>query len=284
MTVNLTDQRVIYNDGSTLTDVSLEVNSFREGSFTLSFNNDFIYIGSVLPFNHKYFDMGATVNAVSAVVNVELWSGSGSGWKTAVDIIDETDVSGVSLAQDGNIRFKPDRNDFTWTKEQDSFDVTGLETTNIYDMYWCRFSWDAVLTPSIIINNIGHLFSDDNALFSEYPELQTSALFSQWESGKTSWEEQHFISAESIIRDLVSKHIILKADQMLEPETFQAASIHKCARIIFGGLGPAYEDRQKAAGQAYHQSLNLSRFNVDTNANAINDNVDKLATTGRMSR
>lgn len=282
MSVNLTDQRVIFSDDGVLTDLSLILNTFRTDTKALSTvtTEDYLYIGSVLPFNHKYFEI-TSANVVVADITVQLWNGT--VFVDAVDFIDETKNNTTTpLAVSGDIRFTPDRDESSWSKERDSADVSGLTGTNVNDLYWCRCSWSA--NVAFTIKSIGHKFSDDSLMFPEYPELNNSTWQAKFASGKTDWDEQHFIASQYIIRDLVSRNILLKQDQILEPETFQSASIHKTAEIIFGGMGESYADRRNYAATKYGEAMNLKRFNIDTNGDGINDSADKVFNSGEMYR
>ena len=100
--------RIIYSDNSTLSDWGVELNNFHSGTQTFSFvaAEDYIYVGNVVPFNHFYVKM-ATASVASSTMSVSYWSGS--QWRSAVEVIDETG----GLTSDGFVTFVPDR-DHGW--------------------------------------------------------------------------------------------------------------------------------------------------------------------------
>ena len=284
MTTGFHAQRVIFEDDATLLDRTIELNDFRTGSLVFDYTTaeDFLYIGSDLPFNSQYFDL-STVNAVASVPTVEIWEGQ--EWVTAIDILDFTKVAGASLARSGYIVFTPDLdNEPGWSIECDSEDVLGLETTRVQDKYWARFSWDATLTNTTEIEYIGHKFSNDTELYSLYPDLNNTALLDSFDitkstGVKTDWNEQTFQAAQEIIQDLWKRNIIWSDSQILDFQLFKEASIHKTAQIIFGGMGGSLRDEALAAAKRYDSSKSLGRYNTDTNRDGQLTPTEKMHST-----
>ena len=250
-------QRVIHGT----TDYSREVNDWRTGSKAFAYTSGgYLYIGSDVPFNNLYIDLGTTKNAVSAVVSAQMWWAQ--AWTDAVDVIDETLVSGVSLAQSGRITFRP--SDLKgWDSIPRTNDVSALSTYSIYDFYWARLSWNATLTSTTDLKYIGQKFSEDGDLFVYYPDLNSTALLTAHASGKTNWNDQHFAAAEVIIRSLMSKNIVWSKGQILDASRFVEASIHKTAEIIYSSFGSAYANNKTAAAESYKSAINMGRFAID---------------------
>lgn len=280
---NLINQRIFWSDNGTLVDVSKELNDFRSNNYTLPIvaAEDYIYIASLLPFNHKWIEVG-TANDQASVISAQIWWAN--SWNNALDEMDYTSSSGVALAQSGIFRFQPDRLK-GWDRELDADDVTGLDTTvAINDYYWMRLSFSADLNASTAISYIGHKFSDDDDLYSFYPVLNNSAFQSSFASGKTDWNEQAFMAAQTIIRDLRAKSIIFERDQILDYELFNEASIHKTAEIIFGGFGQDYSDDMKMARALYRESLDIKQFNIDKTGDGSLQGVERAISTRFFSR
>lgn len=279
---NLISQRVIYSNNGSLTDISKLVANYRANSATIPFvaAEDYIFIGSLLPFNHKYIAIG-TANDQSSAPSVDIWYGN--AWISAVDILDFTDSSGVTLATDGILRFATNRLK-GWDRELDSADVTGLTGTNIHNYYWVRLSFTADLNVSTAIKYIGHKFSEDDDLYTFYPDLNNSTLKSAFESGKTDWNEQHFAAAQGIIRELRSKRIIFERDQILDYELFNEASVHKTAQIIYGAFGQDYADDMIKAKSRFKEALNLSQYNLDENRDGRLSEGERLSSTRWFTR
>lgn len=279
----LFDQRVIFSDNGTLTDISTLVDDFRNGSYTLPYvsgSSQYIYIGTFLPFNHRYIDIG-TANTQDSEVEIEIWNGS--SFDSAIDVLDQTRVGAVSLAQDGYLRWSCDRNK-VWVRESDSFSVTGISDSNIPNFYWMRLSWTASLFATTTLRFIGNKFSNDQLLYSYYPDFNNTNLLLAFAAGKTDWEEQHYVAAEQIIRELRRRNYILSGDQILDYELFSEPSVHKVAELIYTGLGQTFEDKRKAAEAKYIATLDLGHLNVDLNQDGNLDTYERVTQTGFMTR
>jgi hypothetical protein len=288
MTISLFTQRVIYSNDGTLSDWSTQLNDYTAGSVTVAgfvAAEDYIYIGAALPFNQKYFDVGATPNAESSDVSVALWDGG--SWVSAVDVVDRTAASGASLAQDGYIQFRPDIDNSLWARESRSEDVTGLTGTEIYHMYWARFAWSGDLTASVVLKHVGHKFSTDSELYGQYANLDNSDLRAAYNSGTdpNNWDLQTFAAAEMIIADLTERSVITSADQIIDVTRLKQASIHKTAAICFGPtMGPAYEESRKIADARYKAAMNMKNFYIDVNRSADLEPSERVSSTVVMHR
>lgn len=267
------DQRVIHQT----TDISTLVNDYRTGSYTFAYQTgQYLYIGSLLPFNNLWFEVG-TPNAVAATVSVSMWWGH--QWVSAVDVIDGTS----GLFNTGRIQWNTDI-DEGWDLEQRASDVTGLSTFEIYNMYWARLSWSANLTPTMTLKYIGQKFSTDSILYSFYPDLQQSALLAAFASGKTTWDEQHYMATDRIIGDLKKRNIIKTRSQLLDYSLFSEAGCHKVAEILYKAFGLPYDEQRAAARKYYDESLNVKFFNVDIDATGRLDPIERDISTGFMTR
>ena len=269
------DQRVFHQ----LNDISVITNDFRNGSYLFPFQvGQFLYIGSIFPFNNLFFDL-ASVNSVDAVVKPEIWWGGGDGWTDAVDVIDETD----GLKKTGRIQWNTDIHK-GWNHEYECRVVTGLETKKVYNMYWMRFSWDVNLTPTTAFNYIGQKFSDDIMLQSFYPDLLLPRVLDAFKSGKTNWNEQHYMAAVEIIRDLKKRDIIKGRAQLLDYSLFTDAACHKVAELAYRAFGQPYFEHVRQAHQSYSDATNLKFYNTDLNADARLDPVERTFKTDFMRR
>lgn len=286
--MGLNDQRILFSDNGTLSDYSVNLLDFR-GATTepLPFvaAEDALYFASFMPFNHKHIDVG-TVNTAVSSVTIDIWDGD--EWNAATDIIDNTaDASGASLAQDGIIRWTPDREE-GWSRETDSFEVDGLATTEntreIYNMYWVRMKFSADLDAGTTLKFVGHKFSGDNDLFGEYPDLNQAALQAAFETGKSDWLNEAYVAAEKIIRDLRKKSAIFSGDQILDYELFKDASVHKTAEIIFHGLGNTYRDLKDNARKEYFDAFDIAFLRLDKTRDARLNPVERQLRTGVLTR
>lgn len=259
--------RILYSDNGTISEWTTELEKYQTGSQTFSYvaGEDAIYIGSLYPFNHKYFKVGGTPNAESASISIQYWDGD--EFVSVVNIVDETASGGASLAQSGFITFTPDE-DKIWGLEHTE-DITELSTVKIYNMYWLKITFSADLTASTILSWIGQKFSDDDDLGSEYPELVRSAMLTAFESGKTDWEEQHVRAAEILIKDLIEANVIDNRNQILVRDKFRLAAVSKCAELAFRGFGDSYADNRIDARNEYNSRKKMRIYMIDKNEDAL---------------
>lgn len=278
----LTNHRVLFKDNLTSRDISIKLNEYLSGSEVIAVvaAEDALYIGSDLPFNHRWIDV-SVFNDLASSMSVKLWNGS--TWKSAVDVIDQTSVAGVTLAQSGILSWTPDRNE-SWSSQLSTEDIPELSTFKIYDMYWAKIEFTADLKSTTAINYVGYKFSNDSELYGEYPELDNSTLRNSFKSGKLNWNDQAFIAAEYIIQDLRAMNVIWSRNQILNWPLFKSASVHKMAEIIFRSLGSEYEAELADSMKAYRSSLNMKMFQVDLNRNATLDEKEKRETVGFLRR
>jgi len=281
-------KRIIYSNNTVLSDLTDELNNFHSGETDITFvaAEDAIYIGSNLPFNHFYCKMGSTVNVETSVMTVTLWDGE--TWQAVAELNDGTELAGATFGQSGYIEFVPDKNE-NWTREDtvdadDTESITGLGNVKIYDKYWVKITASADLTVNLTIAWIGQIFSNDDDLDSEYPELLETSIMSAIKSGKTSYQEQAVRAATLIIKDLKRKNIILDKNQILVREDLMLPSVSKIAEITYSILGDDYNDNKTVAKKEYIERLGSAFPIIDTNKNARVDVVESTPVFGNLFR
>jgi hypothetical protein len=278
----LINNRVLIKSGGNLVDHSVALSNIQSDTVALSLTagTDFVYLGSDLPFNHRYLWLSA-FNTTPAVCSVDLWSGS--SWIPAIDVIDVGSVAGVPLARSGVLGWSPDPDQSSWTwDDTNDMQGSGLETLKIQGLYWARLSWSANITGTL--KYVGHKFSDDAELEAEYPEFSRTALKTAFKSGLTNWDEQSLVAAEYIIRDLKTMNVIRQPDQILDWRLFSKPSVHKTAEIIFRAFGDDYKDNMIDSMRAYKSALDMKYYNVDKSRDATLQEPEKNDTTLWMSR
>lgn len=278
----LSEQRIIHLDNGTPVDLSISLNdAFGEtATIGLVAAEDYLVVGSDLPFNHRYFQV-STVNDQASVVSAEIWDGN--SWAAAVDIIDYTTVGGVSLARSGYIKFTVDRNS-SWAREDTTEDVTGLTSLKIYDKYWMRFKWSADLNASTALRYLGFKFADDSDIQAYYPDLMNATLLTAFAASKTDWNDQHFMVAEEIISHLQRKGIAWNRNQVVDWEQYNLAGIHGLAKIAYNAFGDDYKDDYAAALEKFNKSLNFKVHRIDRDADGKLDPVEKEPYVGLVRR
>lgn len=277
--------RTIWSDNGTLKDISVEVGKYNVGTKIIPIvaSEDFIYIGSDFPFNHRYIDI-VTANDQASSISVALWDGD--SWVSTSDLIDQTSLAGVTLAQSGILSFVKATRD-TWGRESTNNEgdqVQGLTGINILNLYWARLTFTGDLKATTEIKYIGHKFSDDNLLGVLYPDLVRSEVLVQFKTGKTSWLEQHIQAAQDIISDLKNRNIIKSENQILDWEQFSVASVHRVAMIAFNAFGKDFLELKAAAEAEYKKELNKTLYNIDLNNNATLDPIERVFTQGTLYR
>lgn len=282
------DNRIIFEDDTTLRDLSANLNKWVSGTETFEFvsADDRLYIGSALPFNHRYF-LVSTVNSNASVVSVEIWDGD--EWVAAKDVIDETDVSGVSLGQSGNISWTPDKDEFWSRDDTDDMTSSGIETLEIYNLYWARLTWSADFSASTALQFVGQKFSEDVDLGVYYPHLNTSAQrlkFNNGVSGKNDWADQHFAAAEEIIRILEARSdkIIFNRNQILRWDIFKEAAAHKVAEIIYNAYGDDKKDDAERARKYFDEAMTRGVFSIDLDADGRLDEDERFRSSSIVRR
>lgn len=281
----LLNNRVIFENNTTLTDLSVNLNDVFSGSETVDIvaADDYLYLASDLPFNHRYF-MVSTANDQASTVSVDIWNGT--EWVAAVDVLDQTkNASGHTLSTSGIISWVTDRNK-SWSREETTENMTGsgLTTLKIYNMYWVRLAFSGNLKATTALKYVGHKFSSDYSLKGYYPDLGRSTVMTAFQAGKTNWDEQHVLAAEEIIRDLKKKNEIFSSNQILNWEQFTDAAVHKVAEIAYTAFGADYEDRRDKAFDNYTDALDKVTFDVDKNANGKREPEERKPSFGRLVR
>ena len=282
----LSISRSVFSDNGTLEDISVKMNDFNSGTFVMPYVNgeDYLYIASDFPFNHRYIEV-ETANTQAAAIAISVWDGD--SWVAAEDIIDQTSVGGIPLSQSGHISFRPDEDD-GWSREDtndEADQITGLTAIKIFSMYWARFSWSADLDATTELKFIGHRFSNDADLELEYPLLLRPNVLDQFKTGKTTWDLQHYVAAERIIRDLKMKSLNFSRNQILDWEIFTEASVHKVAEIAYSAFGKDFVDEKTAAHNAYKAAIgNLKLYRFDQTNDGILGVGERVSRQGILKR
>lgn len=264
--MSILTNRIIFDDNGSLSDHSIRLNDIAQGTETWAYvaGEDYVYLGSEFPFNQRFIRVD-TANTAASSVSVDLWDGQ--EWKAAVNVIDQTSDGTASLAQSGIISFTLNKSNSWDADDTDKMTGSGLESLVIYDLYWARLSFSADLDVGTAVQYLGYKFNNDQDLSLLYPELNTSNSKEQFESGKTSWEDQELEAANMIVKDLQLRGVILSANQILDASSFKFASIYKLTEMIFTEFGQDYESNRELSRQNYIDRINGNLLNLDKNGN-----------------
>lgn len=275
------NKRVLFGDNGTIIDFSSAMDEYRSGSkvVPLIAAEDFLYIGSRLPFNHIFFKLNIP-NTLPTSMTPKYWDGS--AWVSFVESTDET----IGFTQSGFLTFVPNRNN-PWKMCSTNYSgqsVVGLESVTIYDLYWIRLEFSADFNPLTEMQWLGNLFSNDYDLGGIYPDFVRTNVKIGFEAGKTSWEEQHAIAGKILIEDLVNKGVIDDGAQILNRSDYTLASVYKVAEIICNSFGDDYADDKKGARSEYVERTSKRIQKVDVNKNGAEDVVERTHSTGWVGR
>lgn len=265
--------KILLSKNGTLTDLTTILDDYKNGSSEIEINHtqDAIFIGAIHPFNSKFFKI-KTPAVSSLLPKIEYWTGS-SDWKEAIELIDETE----GLTKSGFITIVPNK-DHGWIRE-DTNRIAALYSKVIYDLFWMKISFGA--SDTVELSWVGELFSNDDDLSNEFPDLLRSQTLDSFETGKTNWEAQHVIAAKLIIDDLRSKKIIDYKEQLLDRKEFTLASVQKCASIIYSSFGDDYLNNKRECDIEYKKRISKDIFNIDRNQSA---QVNTQSITQRQTR
>lgn len=275
------NKRIIFSDNGTLSDFSVELDKYKSGTKVMPFvaADDYLFIGSRLPFNHFYFKL-SVLNILPSSMSIDYWSTN--GWNSMVELTDET----AGLTASGYVTFTPDE-EAPWTMANTNGSgqtITGLETVTIYNMFWLRISFSADLSLTTALQWIGNIFSNDDDLYAEFPDFSKADNLTSFQSGKTDWQEQAVVAANVIIQDLIDDRIIDDGSQILIKEDFRLPSVAKVAEIIFRAFGDDYIDDRKEVREEYKQRMKKRVPRIDKNKNGKEEVFERSSTSGWLSR
>lgn len=254
MTTSLVTQRVIYKG----TDISVSMGDYRNQHVDVDYTaGDYFYIGTSVPFNNMWIELTKVANHTPGAPIIQVWSNK--TWIPVVDIIDGT----AQMQQAGRVSWSLDI-DKGWDCEQKSVDV-GLTGTSIYNRYWLRMKWAAHYNSQL--DYIGQKFSSDAAMAGLYPDLMQTAILSGFKTGKTTWDEQHFMASEAIIKEVRKRNFIVDRGQLMDWTVFEDAGCHKVAEIVYSAFGAPYREHATEARKRYSEEINARCLVIDTNQN-----------------
>lgn len=283
--------RVLHKDNATLEDKTIDSNDYYSSAWTCDFVSaqDYLYIGCRFPFNHLYFKFG-TANTAASALTVAVWDGD--SWANVKETFDGTSSSSASFGQDGYIIWNPDKANL-WGREdtQDSSGtelVTGLGGRQIYDHYWVRLAFDADFDAGTTVKWIGNLFSNDNDLGAEFPDLVRSETMNGWDDGgsKSNWEEQHVKAASAILKNLKKQKVIINRGQILDYHDFQDAAVSYVAMIAYGNMGPAFAEKSIQQMSKFEKRMidAIGAAKIDKDLDGTIDREELRVRQGRLTR
>lgn len=259
------NNRAVQKSVATFTDISAIVSDLYGAGKAVSIAHatDALYIGSDMPFNHRFFMLSKdALNSVAGSVSVAIWDGT--DFTTADDIQDFTSDGTAPFAKSGLIRWALPRNT-SWCRVWDAEDIPELEAAGIKSKarYWAKLTFSADFAFTLLY--MGFRFARDEDLGSYYRDLRDPDVMKAFNRGAAmeNWDAVHVVAAEEIIQDLRKDDIIFSPNQILNPELFTGAACHKLAEIAFKQL--RIEGRKEDAQKDYRSAMAKKNFDVDRN-------------------
>lgn len=280
----LLNNRIIWSDNGVLKDLSIQLSNFASDLAVIDIKaaEDAIYLGSDMPFNHRYFHLGVA-NDIDSSPSLSIWSGS--AFEPTVDKLDQTVDSTLAktMAKNGILSWVPEISKF-WGREQTTEHIPALSTLKIYQMYWAKLTFSADLKPTFSLGYVGHRFCNNDDLYSRFPDLANTDLLNSFKSGKTDWVEQQILASETVVRDLRADQKLWSINQVLEWERFQEAACYKTAEIAYSAFGKDYADDVASARKYYKEALGQSRGGIDLDGNGALQPFEQISQARIMRR
>jgi hypothetical protein len=254
--------RVIYDNGSTLSDYSIQ-NQDESATVTLALSSTkFLYIAQKCPFTSLFFYKN-TSNVVVSSLKIEYWDGT--QWREVADLLDDTSVAGAPLSRSGVVKCYLD-DDYSWQKVYDTSDYSApseLQTLKIYEMYWLRISSLDALTAGANAKQIAYTFTSTQEL-NNY-DVEISGYYESFETGKLDWIKEIITASKLTLMEMKRRGLATHNGQLLELDDFNIPASYKALELIYSNLGPSYVEKRKWASEEFAKSLNVQRPVIDTN-------------------
>lgn len=250
---------------------------FGEQALLVVAADDALYLGSDLPFNHRFLMLGKK-NSIAGATSVSIWDGT--QFSACEDVQDFTVVAGVPFARNGLLRFALPAN-IGWGRVYDSSEITELSSLKAKANYWAKLTFSAAF--DFELKYVGFRFARDADLNTYYRDLLSPEIMKAFNRGvpMLDWDTVHVVAAEEIIRDLRAEEIVFSPNQILDPETFTDAATHKLAEMAFSQF--SNQERLEFAQGKYKQAMAKRVFNVDRNCDGRLAPSEKT-NTGRLHR
>ena len=254
--------KILYYNGSVYTDVSLDLGNFSRDSVNGQLDvNKFLYFGLNKPVKSVY----AYVNTASNNDPLILEYYNGTSW-LPLEIFDDS----KKLTRSGLI---------CWDLPSDQVE----HTVNSITKCWFRFRNDA--NKPFNLNGLGVLFSDDNDIVKEFPQLMDDCYYSP---GKTDHILFHAASKEYIMSRLRTLGYVKTGSNgeeninewdVLDVFELQQASLYYTIGQIFFNLSDNNQDQYWQKYQEYNKKFEeafaLGRLRIDLDNDGQVDEVEK---------
>jgi len=261
--------RVFKETGGSFTDLSLDNQEEGVTLIPAITAADTLYFAQYFPVNNMYFHMGSTANATGGDITIEYWDGT--NWRSAVDILDATKVSGAVLGRSGIIQWSP-YIDYSWRPVNDTEDSNSpdeLNSLRIYNSYWYRATFPSGLDAGTEIKEITYTFTNDSIL--DDIDIEINEFLTSFDSSgsKTDWIDQIITASKMLMTDLKRRGLVMNRGQILRFDDVVMPATYRTLDLIYQNLGPSYMKRRQELRVLYEEALDIERFTLDKDGNAF---------------
>lgn len=258
--------RTIVQDDTVTTDYSL-ANSDDTQTIPAAIvaADDAIYIGKQFPFNNFFVWIG-TANENSSSISVQYWNNN--DWQNAVDILDGTSTSGVTLAKSGVVQFSPMVNK-TWTQTSDTSSTnnspTELQSFTIYNLFWLKITFNNDLSAGTTIKKLFYRLTDRatvNAIDTDLSKYEAALSI-------TDLTEKIILASKEILTILKVSQVVFDDGQILRFSDFYLPTAYQVLVILLQDLGEDFKPKRELYIKKVSDFLKVENLSLDTNANAF---------------
>lgn len=252
---------VLFHDGATYTDLSLKMLSFGRDSSVVPLLSAMgaLYFGRFKPFSAIYAEM-KVVNAVAATLTVEYWNGT--AWTALESVVDDTNA----FARSGFIQFdKPE-----------DWEAT---TVNSLEAHFIRIRPSQNVTPTMELQGINIVFSDDQDLRGVYP-----SILNFLDSSETSFILRHENARDRVVEQIrkidrkssagSGKYEAYDAWDFLHVEEVRLWALYLALENIFSGLQSREDDLYIKKAEEYRKAAEFHKNTVFLTLDSNNDGKD----------
>jgi len=265
---------VLWDDNSSFIDMTNDMLDFGRDPVDFEFVSleDKLYVGNEKPID-KFFAQMLTANTNANTLTLKYYNG--------------TSFVSVSGFLDDSRGFT--RSGFvSWTRPTTDNETLEVQTTiNGSEQYWYEITTSADHSAGSKIQALNLVFSDDQDIKREIPELITKT--GNFPSGETSHILQHVSSRDEIIQEINRWEVRKRKDNetfsnnitawdLLDSAQVRLASTYLTISKIYFNLTDATDSTEKEKSQAYYlkykQALDLFIVEIDINDNGQRDTSD----------
>lgn len=226
---------------------------------------DALYLGFQGKFASRYIQVGTAPNDVASDLSVEYWDGS--TWNGVDDLVDQTSVGGVTLAQSGFI---------SWQNKEDWKASSQAGVDLDIELYWVKLTVSVALNVATTIKSILNIYSDDTLLRMYFPELISDANYLP--SGKTNFLDQHIAAKDLVVLRLKQRKIIESEAQIIEANDVSIAAVYAAAMLLLQPIATSESTKTllEMAKEGFDSEISKVSFAVDSNESGLISDAERV--------